>query len=169
VVVSVDTPIATQCTISDKLLTAMRLSLRQGLQALLAQRPSSAYRQEHRQTYTENKFTDFLFHLTSVNLLLNSVLRPSIAEAHFAASVAKHSDKLEKCVQSPHCSRSTHTWSLLSNDMMWSNRLRTKLYLPSFLGGSTKTFGELHAARGPRVKDPWPTMFIGTEMSVNKR
>jgi len=109
VVVSVDTPIATQCTMSDKLLTAMRLSFRQGFQALLAQGLSSAYRQNIVETYIENKFTDFLFHLTSVNVLLSSVLRPSAAEAHFAASVAKHSDKLEKCVQSPHCSISTHT------------------------------------------------------------
>jgi len=41
---SADSAIATQRTISDKLLTATQLSLRQGLQALLAQGPKIAYR-----------------------------------------------------------------------------------------------------------------------------
>lgn len=122
------------------------------------------------ETYNENKFTDFFkFYLTSVNLLLSSVLRLSTAEAHFASSVAKHSDKLEKCVKSPYCTRSSHTWSVYQT--IWCDQTDCELsYIClACCGGGTKMLGGPHAARGPRVKDPWPTMFIGAEMSVSWR
>jgi len=104
-----------------------------------------------------------------VNLLLSSVLRPSTAEAHFAASVAKHSDKPEKCVKSPYCTRSSHTWSLYQT--IWCDQTDCELsYIClACFGGGTKTLGGPHAAREPRVKNPRPTMFIGAEMSVNRR
>jgi hypothetical protein len=97
---------------------------------------------------------------------VNQLLRPSTTEAHFAASVTKHSDRLQKCVKSPYRSRSIHNWSLLSKDLVWSNILWTKLYFLCLLWGTDKNVRR--AEYSPRVKDPWPTMVIGAEISANR-
>jgi hypothetical protein len=104
-----------------------------------------------------------------VNLLLGSDLRPSTAEAHFAASETKHSDKLKSV--SSHLIVAEVPTPEVYYQKIWCDQTDCELsyiYLVLFWGG-TKTLGGPHAARWPRVKDSWPTMFIGAEMSVNRR
>lgn len=94
----------------------------------------------------------FLFYLKSVNLLLSSVFRPSTAEAHFAASVAKHSDNL-RSVSSRLIVAEVPTHEVYYQKI-WCDQTDFELsYIClAFLGGGTKTLGGSHAARGPQVK-----------------
>jgi len=88
------------------------------------------YCQEHCRICTVNGgWKQIHWFLLDLKLLLNSGLWSSTAKVYFTVTVAMHSDKLEKCVKLPFQSWSFHTWSLLSKDLMWSNRLWTKLSL----------------------------------------
>ena len=83
----------------------------------------------------KSKFIDFSFDLKSVNLLLSSVLRSATAEEYFTVSMTMRSGKPGRCVRPPFWNRISHTWCLLSNDLMWSNRCDLIYLCIAFFGG----------------------------------